>query len=1039
MHCDNCPFKQYPSCGSRGNTFAKIAIVGRNPGKNEAISGRPFTGASGKVLNGILDRIGLSENDVYILNAVNCHFPGDENPNKEAYEACSSRLYDELSSIDPKIIITLGNEATASLVQTKEKISNLVGTMQYNEKLGKWIIPSYHPAYILRGNTFAFNDLEMALDRSRRIAQGLTPLPEPLPYDKVHYIDSIGLGETILNNLIKESDNLLSLDTETDFARDPNWNLLLVQISDGKDAWVFEGSVLKSETLINSFRHLLRLNSKTWIFHNCFTGETLLDTPGGHKRIDSIKTGDKVYSVNPDTFSVTLGTVTDQQMTGVKEVIRILLDNEKIIECTPNHKFLVKRNRRWRKREWVEVEAKDLTPEDSLVPLYRKRYNGYGYTILECGTGMQVNEHVLVAEAILGTRPVGHHVHHLNQNKHDNRPENLVYTHYKDHPKYHINGLKGKKMRLSSREKMRQRKLDDPRYQVGGELVTRAAHIYSPLRGKRKSNHRIVSIEKITEQKEVYGITVEPYHNYALASGVFVKNSAFDLQQLKHHFNTTPKNIEDTMALALCLDEKLSSAGLKKLVNNYLSVPHYETELSKYRKHDKVPFSAVPRKVLVPYAGFDAIYTHRLFPILKDLVEKEGNYHLYTGTLRPSQEIFAQLSYNGIQVDLDYVETLRKEYYPVRDRIEKDLQNFAKSLGYKASEVVKAPKSETLNVGSPKQLIYFFNKYLHLRTNTSDNSFIEQHKDQYPFISLLKQHRTLAHLLNTYVDGIADETWPDGRVHPDFIHGAVTGRLAIQHPALQTLPNEWVGGEEFGSIRKLFIVPKGFDYLSADYKQLEIRVAAFITGDKNLQKAVDSLDIHRETASKMFGKSLEEITDQERTFAKKITFGVMYGQQEFALSQTLGVDLDTAKQYIRSFFEAYPKYARWWLETRESVLECGELSTLFGRKRRWSIITPDTENHIKNEAVNFPIQSIASDMTLRSMIRLQQVLAALDFGRVLFTVHDSLEFEIRHECLKESVKVIKDTMEKPLEKFGTVFPVDIEYGRSMGELKKWTT
>src|SRR6185369_38107 len=136
----------------------------------------------------------------------------------------------------------------------------------------------------------------------------------------------------------------------------------------------------------------------------------------------------------------------------------------------------------------------------------------------------------------------------------------------------------------------------------------------------------------------------------------------FDLQWLWHNYHAKPYRVEDTMALALCLTEKLEQVGLKRLVNTYLSVPHYETEIKKYLKTKSTPFGAIPRNILVGYAGLDAIFTRRLFPVLEKLVEREGNLSLYEELLLPAQQAFAMISYTGTKVDLDYIQRLREQY-----------------------------------------------------------------------------------------------------------------------------------------------------------------------------------------------------------------------------------------------------------------------------------------------------------------------------------------------------------------------------------------
>ena len=512
-------------------------------------------------------------------------------------------------------------------------------------------------------------------------------------------------------------------------------------------------------------------------------------------------------------------------------------------------------------------------------------------------------------------------------------------------------------------------------------------------------------------------------------------NAAFDLQQIWHNWHVRPTNIADTMVLALCLTEHLKNVGLKKLVHEYLNIPHYEEEIAPLLKNQKIPNSEIPKDQLVLYGGYDALFTHQLWEELYPLVESEGNLHLYRDLLLPSQQAFADISYRGTKVDLDYVQALRDEYYPIQDQLERKMQTEAESHGYDPKEVIKNPKDSLLNVRSPKQLKHFINKYLKIFTTTTDKSFLEEYAPRSDFLQTLQEYRTISKMLGTYVEGIADDVWPDGRVHPDFLHGAQTGRLTIKNPPLQTLPRE--STSEFSSIKRLFVPTTGYTFVHADYAQLEVRVAWHITKDKNLGKAVMSSDFHKWSAARLFQKTIEGIIPDERQASKALTFGLMFGKMAYSLSKDLNCSEMEAQVFIDAFFEIFPDYKKWYFATQEQALETGELTTEFGRKRRWNFMTGDMINHIKNQAVNFPIQSTASDICLKSLIRLNYLLLMRGLGYVLFTVHDSIEFEIITERLEEGIKLIRYMMEHPLIETCANFAVDIETGPSMGELTRW--
>lgn len=780
-HCENCPLRDSPCANSVGPKTARIAVVGRNPGKQEARTGIPFSGPSGQLLDATLEQVGLKREDLYIANAVDCHWPDDEGPPPEAYEACHPRLMRELTEVRPQIILTLGNEGTQAILGKKAGgIMSLVGTMHpFN---GAWVIPTYHPAYILRGSLDGFHDFSEAVQRAKALVDGTRPFPEPLPYEHVHYytVEKEVLHQ--LSHLRLLGPKTLAIDTETNSVRDPERQILLLQLSDGCDAWVFEARLMldPQRASYNVFREMLEDTTRTWIFHN----------------------------------------------------------------------------------------------------------------------------------------------------------------------------------------------------------------------------------------------------------------AEFDLQQLQAHWGVMPEHIEDSMALALCLSEKLQHCGLKRLVNTYLSVPHYEESLQKYLTHKGLGYSVIPRDVLVPYAGFDAIFTYRLLPILKERVTKEGNYRLYE-MLVELQRLFAEMAYFGTKVDLSYVEELRNEYNPLLERLEMEMQAYALGKGFKATEVVANAKDwPFLNVRSPKQLMYFLNMYCNFNTKTTDRSFMEKNEG-HEFIDMLSRFRTVDHLISAFLEGIAGEVWPDERVHPDFVHGTVTGRTTIQHPALQTLPSEGFTEQyKVKSIRKLFVPVEGYKLLHADHSQLELRVAWHISGDEGLGEALLSPDMHKVMAGLVYHIPPEEVTAFQRARVKLVTFGMLYGRQAASLAQGMKCTVPEAQAFLDQFAARFPKYFVWWKGQQDSAIETGVLETEFGRRRRWEIITPEIEHSIRNQAANFAIQSTSSDLCISSLIKINKELKAKGWGRALFSVHDSVELEVREDVVEQVSIYVKEVMEHPFEKSCATFRVKVGVGDNLDEASR---
>jgi DNA polymerase-1 len=541
-------------------------------------------------------------------------------------------------------------------------------------------------------------------------------------------------------------------------------------------------------------------------------------------------------------------------------------------------------------------------------------------------------------------------------------------------------------------------------------------------------------------------------------------NASFDLQFMKREFGfgTSRGTTLDTMCLALGLTERGEAVGLKRLAREYLNVAFYEKELAQYLPTKKTPFSAVPRPVLAKYAAQDVVNTIRMLPILEELTKEEKTYDLATGLLLDAQFAFADMEAHGVLIDQSYVATVREEWQPRIDAAEQAMIDFAQGHGFKASDYVKDTKNEKLNVRSPKQVGGLLYDVLGLPlvggTRTTGADFVEKYPDHE--WTKLKEHFTMAdHMMRTYVNGIVDDIKNDGRVHPDFLlFGTRTGRLAIHNPPLQTIPrgdlleDEKTGVKKFGSIKKLFMATPawhptnryGVDmmFVEADYKTLELCVGAMLSGDPVMRDQLNGGDFHRQTASKIFGIPESEVTERQRYMTKFVTFGLMYGRQAYsiAMDPDSGIgSMEEAQSYIDGFFAALPVYFEYWKNVQVEALDTGRLVTPFGRVRRWNLITPQMEQAVRNQACNFPLQSTASDITLRALCRLNTELQEREYGHVLFTVHDSIEYEVRKDRLDEACQLINDVMSAPPPFETDVnLVVDISVGPSWGDTEKWS-
>ena len=526
-------------------------------------------------------------------------------------------------------------------------------------------------------------------------------------------------------------------------------------------------------------------------------------------------------------------------------------------------------------------------------------------------------------------------------------------------------------------------------------------------------------------------------------------NAQFDLKHIWHHFGVWPANVEDTMALALCLTEIGSKVGLKILSRQWLNSNFYEKDVDLSKVGPKRPTSKVaPREKLVPYAARDTIYTRRLKSVLEQQVADEGNRKLYERILRPIQQTFAMMEYDGMLVDRDEIQVIKNEWEPKAADLQRQIQDFAREHGFDPKNVIKKPKSDAIDVNSWKQLHSLMFDILGYRTvngkRSVDKEFFEKYADE-PISKLLQGYRRIKKMLSTYVLAIENLIGPDGHIHPSFLlFGTTTGRISIKDPPMQTIPRDSTLDDEkipeeyrFSSLKKMFPAPEGYVFVEADYRALELYIGYHYSRDPEIIKALRTGIFHELAASKAFGVLLELVNDKQRTDGKRVSYGTMYGITAFGLQFQIGGTTAECQVYIDNFLDGFPYYRDWAEEQRQTVKATGRLETPTGRVRRWSWIPPEQEDHIMNQAINFPNQSLASDLCLLSLIELNTALRERGWGYPVLTVHDSIEFYILKEHLTEALVLIKEIMERP--KFDTpieFFPIEIKVGDNWGNTKE---
>lgn len=370
-----------------------------------------------------------------------------------------------------------------------------------------------------------------------------------------------------------------------------------------------------------------------------------------------------------------------------------------------------------------------------------------------------------------------------------------------------------------------------------------------------------------------------------------------------------------------------------------------------------------------------------------------------------------------------------------------ELEEYGRILGEKIvvleQEIYKGV-GEEFNINSPKQLgeILFVKMGIpggkKTKTGYSTSAdVLEKLAPDYPVIRKILEYRQLTKLKSTYADGLAGYIGDDGRIHGTFNQTiTATGRISSTEPNLQNIPIRMEIGKAF---RKIFVPKKGFRFIDADYSQIELRLLAHISGDEHLIEAYKTAqDIHRITAAKVFNTPLEEVTDEQRSNAKAVNFGIVYGISSFGLSQDLSISRKQASEYIEQYFKTYPKIKEFLDNVVKKGKEDGYVSTLLGRRR--PIPELNSGNFMQRSfgervAMNSPIQGTAADIIKLAMINVDKELRLRNLeSRIVLQVHDELLIEAKAEEVEEVRQLLLDKMKHVMK-----LSVELEVGLGVGD------
>jgi DNA polymerase I len=448
--------------------------------------------------------------------------------------------------------------------------------------------------------------------------------------------------------------------------------------------------------------------------------------------------------------------------------------------------------------------------------------------------------------------------------------------------------------------------------------------------------------------------------------------------------------VHDTMLQSYVL-EVHKPHGLASLAERHLGRTGIDYETIAGKGASQIGFNQVPIDKAAEYSCEDSDQTLDVHLALWPKLENERKLRFIYDLEMQCSEVLFRIERNGVLIDAQALAQQSNE-----------LGNRIMALEREAHELAGQP----FNLGSPKQIgeIFFGKLGLPVVKKTAsgapstDEEVLEKLAEDYPLPARILEHRGLSKLKGTYTDKLPLMQHPrTGRVHTHYAQAvAVTGRLSSNDPNLQNIPIRTTEGRR---IREAFIAPPGHRVASADYSQIELRIMAHISGDEALLRAFrENMDVHRATASEVFGVALDQVSSEQRRYAKVINFGLIYGMSSFGLARNLGIETAAAKSYIDRYFQRYPGVKEYMDETRLSAKSKGYVETVFGRRLYLPEINSPNgprRGSAERQAINAPMQGTAADLIKLSMVKVQDVLDREQRRtKMVMQVHDELVFEV---------------------------------------------
>lgn len=520
-----------------------------------------------------------------------------------------------------------------------------------------------------------------------------------------------------------------------------------------------------------------------------------------------------------------------------------------------------------------------------------------------------------------------------------------------------------------------------------------------------------------------------------LLSNPEIKKHGYDLKE--DYILLKPYEIElnsmdfDITIAEYLIDSKSSTSyecsaiAMKYLTRKIKSKEDLLGKGAKAKKFDEIEFDE-----LSAYIGDILNTVNGVYPKMEEKLKETEMDGLFYHVEMPLVEVLGSMEYIGMKVDKDQLNELKEKFTTIINELENEIFELA---------------GEPFNINSPKQLgVVLFEKLglpviKKTKTGYSTNAeVLEKLRDKHEIIDKITEYRQIVKLNSTYVEGLLKIINPKtGRIHSSFNQTiTTTGRISSTEPNMQNIPVKTEMGRD---IRKVFVADENCKLVDADYSQVELRVLAHMSGDENMIDAFKhGEDIHSKTASQIFDVDIKDVTSKQRIEAKAINFGIIYGKTDFGLSQDLNIPVATAKAYIDSYFNKYPKIKEFMDEAVESATETGYATTILNRRRYIPEIKASNfivRNQGKRFAMNAPIQGSAADIIKVAMVNVYNKLKENNMkSKLILQVHDELIVEAVYEELEMAEKIVREEMENA-QSMDVKLDVDLNTGDSWYETK----